>query len=131
MTTLEYTKSNGEFLLTDYKDGGGDEVCLRFLPECSGRLYLEKESFAVKGGYAVINRICFNDGTLTPLLKSEDGSFICEKIKCEAGSVTPTRETQERLFLITKKLISAENKIISLEKRVAELSEAVYGKSIF
>lgn len=131
MTVLEYTKSNGELLLTAFKDCGGDEICLRFYPECSGKIYLKKKSFEVKDGLAVIKRINIKDGTVTPLLKTEDGSFVCEKIKCEAGSVTPARKSREAILLLTKKLISAENKITSLEKRVAELSEAIYGKSIF
>ena len=131
MTTLEYTKSNDEFLLTSYKEGAGEEICLRFFPEYSGEVYLRNDSFTVKGGRAFIKRNVFTDGTVTPLLKTDGGSFVCEKLKCESGSVIPAKPTREITFILTKRLISAENTIVSLEKRVAELSEAVYGKSIF
>lgn len=131
MTVFEYTKDENAYMLTDFKDNGGDEVCLKFFPECTGEALLLGESFKLFGSCAVIKRIRFDDGDITPILKTDSESFICEKIRCESGSLTPSLPTRERIFELTKKAISAQNKIISLEKRVAELSEAVYGKTIF
>ena len=131
MTIFEYTKDNDVYLLTDYIDDGSDEVCLKFFPEGSGETILLSESFKVECGSAVIKRINFKDGEITPILKTENEAFRCEKIKCQSGSVTPAAPTRERIFELTKKVISAQNRIITLEKRVAELSEAVYGKTIF
>lgn len=131
MATIEYTKSKNEFLLTGYTSGHSDITKLYFFPRADGTLYIGNESFKVSKGMAIIRSLDIKNGTHTPVLEICGTSYVCDRIKSEAGTVIPERDENERIFYLTKKSVSAEERIALLEERLSELSNAVYGTSIF
>ena len=130
MTTVEYTKSKGELLLTDYKNSPDGILNLRLVGAASGTLHLGNLTVEVKGGSAEVNISALREGVLTPFLIADGKSYICDKIKVKAGVVMPALPERERILYLTGKIIAAEDKLESLEERLAELCDAVYGKSI-
>ncbi len=131
MTALKYTKSENEFLLTGYTEGGGDKTTLSFSLKTDGILYIGNMVCKVSEGTAVIRNLDIGDGVYAPILKINDGSYICDKIKSEAGTLSPEKNEIEQLFRLTKRAVSAEERLSLIEARLSRLCDAVYGEKIF
>ena len=130
MAAIEYTKLNNEFLITGCREDSDAVYEIRFEGEASGTLYLAGEAFGIHNGVA---RVCAKDlanGIHTPILQTETTSFICDKIKIEAGIITPQICIPEKIQYLNKKLIYAEQRACKIEEKIFELCNAVYGKSI-
>ena len=131
MATIEYTKSKNEFLLTGYTEGHSDITKVYFFPATDGVLYIGNESFKVTGGKAIVRSLDIKNGTHTPIFRFNDTSYVCDRIKNEAGTITPERDESERIFYLTRKTVLAEERISALEDRLSRISTAVYGTNIF
>lgn len=131
MATIEYTKSKNEFLLTGYTSGHSDITKIYFFPRTDGILYVGNESFKVTAGKAIIRSLEIKNGTHTPVLQINGVSYVCDRIKSEAGTVSPEKDENERIFYLTKKTVSAEERIANLEEKLTKLTSAVYGTNIF
>ena len=131
MATIEYTKSKNEFLLTGYTEGYSDITKVYFFPRTDGVVHIANQSFKVSGGKAIIRSFDIKNGTHTPIFEANDTSYICDRIKSEAGAIMPERDESARIFHLTKKTVSAEERIAELEQKLSKLASAVYGTNIF
>ena len=130
MTVIEYTKTKGELLITDYTEGSKEGLKFKFIGEKNGTLYIGGDTFRVENGIAIMKTSDIKEGVHTPILHTEDGSLICDGINLKAGVVTPKISDLKRTLYLTKRLIMAEEIAKKLENKLSELSNAVYGKSI-
>lgn len=131
MIYFEYTKFGKEFLITDFEDGASDTVKIRFKNQKDGTVQIGAKSARLENGAAVLPSSSLREGVHTPIFHSDDGSFICDRIKVEAGKILPLVKEIQRVFELTSKLTRAEEKINALETRLAELCSKVYAKNIF
>ena len=131
MVYFEYTKFGREFLVTDFEDGISDTVKVRFKNQKDGSLQIGAKSVRLENGIAQLSPTSLKDGIHTPIFHTEKESFICDRIKVAAGRVTPLINERERVLELTSKLISAEDKINSLEASLTELCSRVYARNIF
>lgn len=131
MIYFEYAKYGKEFLTTRFDAGACDTVKIRFKNQCDGSVQLGAKSVRLENGVATVKPSAFAQGVYTPILHTDAGSFICDRIKFEAGRAMPLINSQERVFELTERLISADEKIDALENRMTELCSKVYAKNIF
>ena len=131
MIYFEYTKYGKEFLITRFDDERYDNLKFRFKNHTSGSMQLGAKSVRLENGVACIPIASLPEGVHTPIFHSENGSFICDKIKIEAGKIFPLVNQRERVLELTEKLISADEKINLLENRITELCAKIYAKPIF
>ena len=131
MIYFEYAKYGKEFLITRFDGGACDAIKIRFKNHRDGSIQLGAKSVRLENGVAVIRPSAFTEGVYTPIFPTDEGLFICDRIKFEAGRAMPLINHQERVFELTEKLISADEKINALENRMTELSSKVYAKNIF
>jgi len=130
MTAIKYSKLEDRFLITYLENGSGENLKISFSGVKDGDFYLGKESFKVENGIARINTGKLADGSYTPILRTEEKSYICDKLKVLAGILTPDVNAESRIYYLAGKIISAEERLRVLDKRISELSDSVYGKSI-
>ncbi len=131
MIYFEYTKFGKEFLITDFEDGVSDTVKIRFRNQKDGALQIGAKSTRLENGSATLTIASLTDGVHTPIFHTDNGSFICDRIKAKAGKILPLVKERQRIFELTSKLLSAEEKINALEARLTELCSKVYAKNIF
>ena len=131
MTVIEYTCLNGSFLISGFEENQGDKsLKLKFTRVKDGSVLLNGISHKIENGFAVIEKHSLQDGIFTPLVRIGTDSFVCDKIKSEAGSLIPEAQPQSRIFYLTKAIALMEEKNESIENRLFELSSYVYGKTI-
>ena len=130
MADIEYTKCKNEFLLTAYTKAENGSVKFRFHGASDGELLIGSGAFRIENGISEVKTNSLKEGTYTPVLQTENGSYVCDKIKIPAGVLTPKICESERTLRLTEKIISAETRIEALEEKLSEISSAVYGKSI-
>ena len=131
MTYFEYTKYGKEFLITRFEDGTGMGVRLRFNNVALGSVQIGARSVRLENGVATLTSLPHEETVLTPILHTETGSFLCDRIKVLAGKAAPLIELRERVLDLTGRLISADERINALENKITELCSKVYAKSIF
>ena len=130
MTAIEYSKLENRFLITYSENGSGKNLKIRFIGVKNGDFYLGKEIFKIENGIAHIDITNLADGIYTPVLRTDEKSCVCDNLKVIAGILTPDVNSDERIYYLTEKIISAEERLSELDKRISEISESVYGKSI-
>ena len=130
MATIEYSKLYDEFLLTDHKKNRIGENEIYFVGEKDGTLYIQEKPFKLNGGRATVNASDLSDGLYTPILKTADASFICDKISVEAGVIKPVVNSEKRARYLTKQIICEHRRLMDAEEKISRLCDAVYGKSI-
>ena len=131
MIYFEYAKFGKEFLITDFEDGVSDTVKIRFINQKDGALQIGAKSTRLENGTVIFPRSSLAEGVHTPIFHTDSASFICDRIKVEAGKVLPLVRERQRVFELTSKLTRAEEKINALEARLTELCSKVYAKNIF
>lgn len=131
MTYFEYTKYGKEFLITRFEDGTGAGVKLRFNNVAIGSVQIGARSIRLENGVATLTTLPNTETVYTPILHTETGSFLCDKIKILAGKASPRIDIRERVFDMSAGVIEAEKKINALENKITELCSKVYAKSIF
>ena len=130
MTAIKYSKLENRFLITNSENGGGKNLEIRFDGVKNGDFIVGKEIFKVENGTAHLDIGRIADGSYTPILRTEEKSCICDKLKVLAGILSPDINADKRIYYLTKKIISAEQRLSELAKLISELSASVYGKSI-
>ena len=130
MTSIEYSKFNNEFLLTDVRSKAIGEAEISFVGEKDGKLYINGNVYTVNCGKALISKKDIPDGDYIPILKTDTASFICDKITVEAGVIKPFVSIEERLRYLTKQLIYEHLRATEAEDKISRLSDAVYAKTI-
>lgn len=130
MTTIEYSEYKNEFLLTGYTADTSKSFRLCFLGVKNGTVHIGNNDFLIENGIATVKISLLKDGEYTPVLHSKDGSFPCDKIEIIAETAAPKTCDSKRLIYLTKQFIEAHEKTSKLEKKLLELCDAVYGKSI-
>ena len=130
MALIEYTKSKEGFLLTEYKKSDGKTVAFRFSgSECTA-LRIGDNFFKAENGQFTVNPQLLNEGAYTPIAYTNEGYTLCDKITVRAGVIVPFICDSEKILYLTKRIIAAEAELCDFKKKLCELSEAVYGKSI-
>ena len=131
MIYFEYTKYRNEFLITHFEDGCDGDIKIRIKDHTCGSIQFGARNIMLENGVAYVPKSLITEGVHTPIFHSENGSFICDKIKHEAGKISPLINQRERIFELTEKLILADEKINLIENRVSELYSKISAKTIF
>jgi len=130
MALIEYTKSKDGFLLTGYKGSDGNKVTFRFSGAECKTLRIGDSSFEAENAQFEVNPHSLKEGVHTPIAYTEEGCLLCDKIKVRAGVIIPLICDAQKALYLTKRIIAAEEELLDFKKKLCELSEAVYGKSI-
>ena len=130
MPKIEYTKTDGGFLLTNFTDDGKRSLDIRFEGAICGTLRINAKRFRIEDSLARIEPLSLGEGIHTPTVESNGSPLSCDPIKVEAGTVSIPMQGLDRILYLTKRSIEADSLLKMVNERISELSSAVYGKSI-
>ncbi len=117
--------------LVSFKEDTEKMLVFEFPEEYDGYLSLGEITAKIKGKSCAVDTRRLADGEYTPHLILADVTVDLPKLKKQYGSITPTSPRLDEINSISLRERQLNERVSKLEKRIEEISEKVYGSSLF
>ena len=115
--------------ITDVKESDARRAALLFNPAVDGFVSIGSIAARVVDGQCAFDLRLIDDGELSPILIEEKKRTILPKLKKDSKSLAPLEPEYTRRISIRERAL--EERVITLEKQIKEISEKVYGARLF
>ena len=117
--------------LVSFKEYTEKMLVFEFPEEYDGYLSLGEITAKIKGKSCAVDTRRLADGEYTPHLILADVTVDLPKLKKQYGSIIPTSPRLDEINSISLRERQLNERVSKLEKRIEEISEKVYGSSLF
>ena len=113
------------------KTSADGTVCFIFSEAVEGFINIAKECFTVSAGKCTARLTYLSDGIYSPVLIKDNRSISLPPIVKDGKVIRLSKCSDEYIRGISKKEHLLEARVNTLEKKLSELSHAVYGTKLF
>lgn len=131
MSKIRIELFGNEAELISFKQDGGDSLVMEFGEEYDGYLSIGKLTARIKGATCALDTRRLADGEYTPRLILTDMTVDLPRIKKYCGIITPPDPELPYVHKLSLRERRLSSRVAELEKKVEEITEKVWGSSLF